>query len=317
MNKFEPYKPIKDLIINDYVLLDLPYHVNTGDLLIWQGELSFLKHEVKHKMLGYYNQSTFGFPKLKKETIILLHGGGNFGDVWRKSQEFRLEVIKRYPNNRIVIFPQSVYYGTDELAMSDAEQFAKHQDLSICARDKVSFEYIKRFFNNTLLCIPDMAFCIDRNIFKPYILEQTKDNLFFKRTDHEFRAVTVDFIEGEYDACDWPGTEKLSIFIKYLFLSMIYIRRIRKKGILGSKIASGLSWCVNRIFMYIVRPQYIKRGVRLISQYKNIYTTRLHGLILSHLLDKNIFIVPNNNGKLENYYNSWLTDCKNIKIVNY
>jgi pyruvyl transferase EpsO len=316
VNIFEPYKPIKDLIINDYILLDLPYHINTGDLLIWQGELSFLRHEVRHKMLGYYNQVTFGFPKLKEDTVILLHGGGNFGDVWRGSQEFRLEVIKKYPNNRIILFPQSVYYSTDELAMSDAEQFAKHQDLTICARDKVSFDYLKHFFANSLLCIPDMAFCIDKSFFKPYIIAQTKNSLFFKRTDHEFREVKVDFIEGEYDTSDWPGTEKRPFFIKFLYLLMIYIRRIRNKGTIGSIIASVLSWFVNIIFMYFVRPRYIKRGVRFISQYRNIYTTRLHGLILSHMLDKNIVIVPNNNGKLENYYYSWLTDCKDIRIVN-
>ena len=316
MNRFEPYKPIRDLIINDYVLLDLPYHVNIGDLLIWQGELTFLEHEVNHGMLGFYNQSTFGFPKLKKDTVILLHGGGNFGDVWRGSQEFRLEVIKRYPENRIVIFPQSVYYSTDELAISDAAIFAKHKDLTICARDKVSFEYLQRFFTNPLLCIPDMAFCIDGNLFMPYILEQTKENLFFKRADHEFREVTVDFIEGEYDTYDWPGTEKLSIFIKYLFLLIILIKNVRKKGQWGRMIASFLSWFINKFFMYIVRPRYIKRGVRFISQYRNIYTTRLHGLILAHLLDKSIFIVPNNNGKLENYYNSWLKENKEICIVN-
>lgn len=316
MNKFEPYKPIRDLIINDYVLLDLPYHVNIGDLLIWQGELSFLKHEVRHKMVGYYNQSTFGFPKLKKGTVILLHGGGNFGDVWRDSQEFRLEVIKRYPNNRIVIFPQSVYYSTDELAIYDAEHFARHHDLTICARDKVSFEYLKRFFTNTLLCIPDMAFCIDKNVFKPNILKQTKDYLFFKRTDHEFREVKVDFIDGVYDTYDWPGTENLSFLIKSLYLMMILIKRLRERSIVHRRLAKVLSWCVNKFFMYIVRPRYIGRGVRLISQYRNIYTTRLHGLILSYLLDKNIFIVSNNNGKLENYYNSWLKDCKNIRIIN-
>lgn len=315
MNRFEPYKPIKDLIIDDYVLLDLPYHVNTGDLLIWQGELIFLEHEVRHRMLGYYSQYTFGFPNLKKETVILLHGGGNFGDAWRGSQDFRLEVIKHYPENRIVIFPQSVYYSTDELAISDAEVFAKHMDLTICTRDKVSYEYIKRFFTNNLLCIPDMAFCIDRNLFEPNIINQTKENLFFKRTDHEYRDVTVDFINGEYDTADWPGTENLSLFIKYLYLCMILIRRMRKKSKFGCIIASILSWFVNKIFMYIVRPQYIKRGVCFISQYRNIYTTRLHGLILSHLLGKNIFIVSNNNGKLENYYNSWLKGCKNVRII--
>lgn len=316
MDRFELYKSIKDLITNDYVLLDLPYHVNIGDLLIWQGELTFLKHEVAHKMLGYYNQSTFGFPKLKKDTIILLHGGGNFGDVWRRSQEFRLEVIRRYPDNRIVIFPQSVYYSTDSLAEVDAERFAEHIDITICARDKVSYEYLCRFFTNTILCIPDMAFCIDNAFFKPYIQEETKDNLFFKRTDHEFRNVKVDFIEGKYDTADWPGTDPLSPFIKYLYLSMVGVQRLRKKNVLCRFLACALSCCVNKIFMHIVRPQYIGRGVQFISQYKNIFTTRLHGLILAHLLGKNIMIVSNSNGKLENYYKSWLKECDNIKIRN-
>ena len=40
-------KKIKDklspLIDNDYVLLDLPYHKNIGDILIWAGEIEFLK----------------------------------------------------------------------------------------------------------------------------------------------------------------------------------------------------------------------------------------------------------------------------------
>ena len=31
------------LINEDYVLLDLPYHSNIGDILIWQGELELLK----------------------------------------------------------------------------------------------------------------------------------------------------------------------------------------------------------------------------------------------------------------------------------
>lgn len=31
------------LINNDYVLYDLPYYSNIGDLLIWEGELSFFE----------------------------------------------------------------------------------------------------------------------------------------------------------------------------------------------------------------------------------------------------------------------------------
>ena len=316
MSKFEPYQPIKELITNDYILLDLPYHINTGDLLIWEGELTFLKHEVNHRMLGYYNMSTFGFSTLNEDTIILLHGGGNFGDVWRHSQEFRLKVLKRYPENRIVIFPQSVYYSKDELAIADAKQFAKHKDLTICARDKVSYEYLTRYFKNTLLCIPDMAFCIDSKTFAKNILKPTKENLYFKRSDHEGRDLKVDFIEGEYATHDWPNSENLPRYMKSLYLSMVVLDKLHRNNILCQFCAKPLAYAINLIFMHIIRPLYIGKGVRFISSYKNIYTTRLHGLILSYLLGKDIYIVPNNNGKLENYYNSWLTDSKNIRIVN-
>lgn len=45
------------LINNDYVLYDLPYYSNIGDLLIWEGELSFLKG-LPFKMLECGNLSS-------------------------------------------------------------------------------------------------------------------------------------------------------------------------------------------------------------------------------------------------------------------
>lgn len=41
--------------------------------------------------------------KIKKDTIILLQGGGNFGDIW-DIHEFKRKVIRNYPENRIIIF---------------------------------------------------------------------------------------------------------------------------------------------------------------------------------------------------------------------
>lgn len=315
MSNKQLYLQIANLIDNDYYLLDLPYHVNIGDLLIWQGELDFLKSEVKHRMLGYSNQSTFGFPELKKDAVILLHGGGNFGDVWRGSQEFRLKVIQRYHDHRIIIFPQSVYYSNDSLAVQDAEIFAQHKNLTICGRDDVSYEYLKRYFKNNILRVPDMAFWCDKSLFIYNGLKAKNPNLFLKRTDHEYRKVNVDFIEGSYDIKDWPGTENLSRIVKCLFMTMLILCRLWDKNSLCRLIAKPLSWCINQVFMHYIRPTYISRGKDFIGSYDNIYTTRLHGLILAHLMNKNIYIVSNNNGKLENYYNSWLTEDDKIEIV--
>ena len=69
------------LIDNDYVLLELPYYSNVGDLLIWKGEEDFLK-KIPHKCLFRSSFHKFKFPVLSRNTVILLQGGGNWGDVW-------------------------------------------------------------------------------------------------------------------------------------------------------------------------------------------------------------------------------------------
>lgn len=47
---FQLRKNIEDVLIplidNDYIYLDLPYHANLGDTLIWQGTLDFLKNKL-------------------------------------------------------------------------------------------------------------------------------------------------------------------------------------------------------------------------------------------------------------------------------
>lgn len=86
-------KQLIPLINNDYVLYDLPYHENIGDLLIWKGELAFL-WQLPYKQLWLCSFFTYKHKYLSSETIILMHGGGNLGDIWRKSQDFRLQIVK-------------------------------------------------------------------------------------------------------------------------------------------------------------------------------------------------------------------------------
>ena len=100
---------LKPLLSDRVIIADAPYYSNIGDLLIWQGALDFLQ-ENDFKLLGCYGAGYFPFPDLDKDVTILLMGGGNFGDLWRVFQDTRLEIIKRYPANRIVMLPQSICY---------------------------------------------------------------------------------------------------------------------------------------------------------------------------------------------------------------
>ena len=148
------------LITHDYVYLDLPYHPNIGDTLIWEGTREFLK-TLSYKCLYYASKDSFRYRQLPKDAIILLHGGGNFGDLYRLHSEFRKKVIKLYPNNKVVILPQTVYYEDMTLLKYDVEFYRAFPNVTICAREQYSFDFFNKHFKNQILLLPDMAFFIN------------------------------------------------------------------------------------------------------------------------------------------------------------
>lgn len=50
--------------------MDLPYHENIGDTLIWQGKMEFLK-KLPHKCRGVCALETFSFPKIAETGAAL------------------------------------------------------------------------------------------------------------------------------------------------------------------------------------------------------------------------------------------------------
>lgn len=70
---------------------------------------------------------TYKKQKLTNDTIILIHGGGNWGDVWRPSQDFHLKIIQEYPDNKIIVFPQTVHYDNQQNLEYDISIISRHK----------------------------------------------------------------------------------------------------------------------------------------------------------------------------------------------
>lgn len=301
------------LIDSDYVLWDLPYHDNIGDILIWQGELDFL-HEVNYQCLDFASVDTCVFPPLARNTIILLHGGGNFGDIWRRHQEFRLKVCRNYPDNKIIVFPQTVFYENPAVLEADAQLMAQHRHLMICGRDETSYQLLKRHFKNEIVLVPDMAFCISQDYLLARRGRETKKTLFLKRKDKELgkSAFSVEGLPGEVEIRDWPSIEH-SGFCQKVFGGLSCCRSLTEKyGALH--FLKSLSGKFGNVYAdRVLKPCLLKQGIRFVSHYRTIYTTRLHVLILSVLLQKEVSFLDNSYGKNSSFYETWLSDLPAVK----
>lgn len=300
-------KELTPIVDNDYVYLDLPYHHNIGDTLIWEGTREFLK-TVPYKCLYYASKDSFRYRKLPKNVIILLHGGGNFGDLYRLHSEFRKKIIKLYPDNKVVILPQTVFYEDMSLLQSDVDFYAAHPNVTICTREQVSFNFLTENFKNQVLLLPDMAFYLDLKKYK--VFEDENRVLYLKRTDKELVNANMVKIPANSEQHDWPTYEnhygEFDMVERFTHL----LRIIFKICGLRDRILARLEdWKRN----WYYRRKYVQMGVSFLSPYHTIYTTRLHVLILGVLLAKKIYLINNTSGKVVNFYNTWLNELDSIK----
>lgn len=293
------------LIKNDYVLLDLPYYSNVGDSLIWQGEEDFL-NILPYKNLHRASADTFDFRNFGSEIIILMQGGGNFGDIYPKHQIFRKKIAEKYPNNKIIIFPVSIHYSDSSSFLEDAKVLGCHDDLTICVRDKKSLQTLKENFTNNSILLPDMAFCIDIFFLKQFFSQRINDkDLLIKRTDKELS------VDSNYEnylnkknktvILDWPSKQKGNIE------HQIVCKPIHPK--------TPFKCFANYYALNIYKNYLIRTGVVFISSYNYMYSTRLHGAILSVLLNKPFTFFDNSYGKNKGFYDAWLSDVEDIKFI--
>jgi pyruvyl transferase EpsO len=283
----------------------LPYFPNIGDVLIWEGTEQFIAENQLHCLFRNSELTYFRRP-LPADAVLLMHGGGSFGDVWRNGQEFRLKVLRDYPDNPVIILPQTVYYADPALLKQDVAALQHRKNLTICARDEVSYKLLNTHFGmHRILLLPDMAFCIDTaKLARVAAHTSTGRTLFLMRSDHELAAdssgVLQPLMNGSVEVHDWPDMEHRPYYMRLFSLLNRACHRM------GNKCVPLADDYANRI----IRPMLVKSGVRFLQQYDTIYTTRLHVAILSTLLHRPFTLLDNNYGKNSSLYQTWLSDME-------
>jgi pyruvyl transferase EpsO len=305
---------LRPLLTGDLVLVDCPYHANVGDSLIWEGELAFFR-ESGLRLLGYGSVHTWLFPRLDPRTVVLLHGGGSFGDLWRQAQEFRLKVFETYPDNPIVILPQSVHYDDEATMRADARAMARHRRLTICARDTASEKILRENFDNEVVLVPDMAFCVPPESLVPREVRRAEGALLIRRADREVshRPLPAEVPAGA-TVRDWPTLEHTEFTTWLMYKMSGLCDRLAWSG--GGGLRRGVARMVDRLALGTVHPRNLRAGIDLLAPYDVVYSTRLHGAILSMLMGRReTFMIDNSYGKLSAFHETWLRDAKGVRLL--
>ena len=153
-----------------------------------------------------FKSQHFLLSKISPNHTILFHGGGNFGDLYRRHTDMRNFIVQQFPDHKLIVLPQTINYRNKSLIKHDKRVFSLASDLTIMARSSDSYEFAKASFQsaNTVF-IPDVAFMIGdiKPLYRPYI-----DIIVLRRTDGEKRFKTN----------SWSSVLNEKVGNKYLFM---------------------------------------------------------------------------------------------------
>jgi pyruvyl transferase EpsO len=275
---------------SEIIYLDYPVHENIGDLLIMKGtEAFFLDYGIKvRKRYSYINfRSTMMIPK---DWIIVCHGGGNFGDLYPQYQRMREKVVQAYPRNRIVVLPQTIHFKDPAKEQHSLQCLSGHSDFHLFVRDEISYQKATKILTNVYLA-PDMA----HQLYPlPSMPPPNMRKLALLRTDGETHEQEVAILCDYNKEMDWPH---LFTIWDQMLLKLV-VKGFVLDRLLGNILPLKSIW-------YFLADKYIARAIRLYNDYDQILTSRLHGHILSCLMDKPNLLLDNSYGKNMSYYRLW------------
>lgn len=254
--------------------LDAPAYGNIGDQAIAYAMEMFVKD-----VLPDYRQIEVTEDKLpatlrwlkdniREADLICLTGGGNMGVMYQRYESARRLILKNFPHNPIVIFPQTFDYGDKGYDARELERakniYGNVKKLVLCARDEESFGKMKQCFPNAkVLFCPDIVLSLD---YRGRFVRNEEVGICL-RNDAE--AVLND-AEREKVYAQFPGYVSLST-------------------------TDTDTMMIN----YRNRKQTVEKKLEEFGSKKIVITDRLHGTIFSFITGVPVIALPNTNGKVE------------------
>jgi pyruvyl transferase EpsO len=284
----------------DVALLDIPNHCNFGDGMILSGELAALRR-LGVRVRSVSDMCSYDPDQLRSlpaDTVMLLHGGGNFGDLYVDHEEFRRTVLADLPDRRIVLLPQSARFVDQSLIEPCRRALEAHPDLTLTWRDRSSLEFAERQFPNCRsMLVPDGAFGLVPLRRPWWTFRERTDVLILARRDIEALGDRPLSVEAS-QSVDWENVRVERAQLRVI--RSILWRLGRRDGELADRLRGRA-----------LRRQatiYTRAAARIIASAELIVTDRLHAIIAALLLDSDVIAVHSLDHKAEHLLSTWFPD---------
>ena len=272
------------------VITATPTHGNLGDQAIVYAEKHILsKSPIKKCVLevengGYLTCVNAVKKHIKSEDIIAIDGGGNLGTLWPWEDDKISDIISTFKENKIVVFPQTMYYDDTPSAAERIKKnrviYSKARDLTFLFRDSSSYDFFTKTFNgvNAKLC-PDIVLSLDEQKTLP-----RKNVLLCFREDRE-RVINDDELSS---IKQWMSKNNLTFFATDTVIDKTVRAWNRKKE--------------------------LNRKWKEFSSARLVITDRLHAMIFSYITGTPCIALNNKSKKVEGTYD-FIKNCNFIKLA--
>lgn len=270
------------------------FYQNLGDMAITYAQVEFLKEAYPDATVvcipstQTYNSIKTIKQFIRNSDLITITGGGNMDEEYPSLEKARLFVIKSFPNNRIISFPQSFNYSSSLKGFKWKEKsrkvYEKHRNLTVYAREKDSLERLKKAFPmlRVELC-PDIVLYLEKYSSK----NSRKNVLCCLRSDKEQsissidRKKILDLVNNQFDQVYEADTTDVQI-----------------------------EKCTEEQYVNTLEEYW-----DLVKSCRVVLTDRLHCMIFCVITGTPCVAINNKNRKISSVYNTWLKEVPFIKIV--
>lgn len=285
--EFSKYKKDQKVIV--FLAAD---YGNLGDIAITYAQTKYLEeHYIGYKVIELPISQTLNKLKALKricsrDDIITIVGGGNMGDLYGQIELFRQLVIRKFPENKIISFPQTIDFSQtvsgQKALQKTVRVYSKHPDLTLMAREEKSYrDMITYFPNNKVVLSPDIVLTLDYTTLN----QKRKGITLCLRKDNE-KLLSLD---------------QLTELLNYIHAVSPDVYEYDTHIGSGHFSINERNTELNKIWMQFSSSEWV-------------VTDRLHGMIFCFITGTPAIVLPNSNHKVKMCY-EWIKNCGYIYLV--